>query len=66
MKCEEKRWGEGLLCDECLSPDIRKLREDEADVMDCYCNNCKEPQYVVSQWWVNQPFNKIDWSKLAK
>ncbi len=65
MKCEEK-FSEGLVCNECLSPDIRKLREDETDVMDCYCNNCKEPQYIVSECWTNQPFNKIDWLKLAK
>jgi hypothetical protein len=65
MKCEEK-FSEGLVCDECLSADIRKLREDETDELDCYCNNCKEPQYIVSTWWVEQPFNKIDGLKLAK
>ena len=62
---DTQKWGEGLLCDMCLSPDIRKLRDDETDVMDCYCNKCKEPQYVVSEWWVKQPFNNIDWLKLA-
>jgi hypothetical protein len=63
---DSQKFSEGLVCNECLSNDIRKLRDDETDIIDCYCNNCKEPQHTVSTWWVEQPFNKIDWLKLAK
>lgn len=39
------------VCDFCTSDDI-KIIKDKTSEMQCYCNNCKEENYIVSSWWL--------------
>tara|TARA_R110000803_G_C11806685_1_gene300130 strand:- start:47 stop:226 length:180 start_codon:yes stop_codon:yes gene_type:complete len=48
MKKELNNW----LCDECLSDDI-KIIDDKDNEMNCYCNGCKQENYIVSAWYIN-------------
>ena len=48
------------LCSECASPDIHIFNDSERKdkEMDCYCNDCKEEQYILSfSWWINKESN---------
>tara|TARA_R110002153_G_scaffold48643_2_gene137172 strand:+ start:51 stop:224 length:174 start_codon:yes stop_codon:yes gene_type:complete len=39
------------LCDECLSANI-KIFKDKNKEMDCYCNECKSENYIISPWFI--------------
>lgn len=41
------------LCNECASDDIQIIKDDNKE-MQCFCNDCKEEQYIVSSWWINK------------
>tara|TARA_R100000664_G_scaffold14926_1_gene23344 strand:- start:483 stop:647 length:165 start_codon:yes stop_codon:yes gene_type:complete len=41
------------LCNECLSDDI-KINKDKQKEMSCFCNKCKEENYIVSSWWISR------------
>ena len=48
------------LCGECASPDIYIFNDSERKnkEMDCYCNDCKEEQYIVSSWWLGEGYKR--------
>ncbi len=41
------------VCNECTSNNIEIIK-DASSEMDCYCNNCKQENYIVSSWWINR------------
>jgi hypothetical protein len=41
------------VCNECTSDDIEIIKDKNKE-MDCYCNDCKEEQYIVSSSWINK------------
>ena len=41
------------VCDCCGSDDIKRIKAKENE-LDCYCNNCKEYNYIVYSGWINK------------
>ena len=46
----------GWQCDNCLTTDIRVFSgaEREQKETDCFCNECRDEQYIVSAWWTDK------------
>ena len=59
----EKNWysTKGWLCDNCLSPNIKKLHPEIEQ--DLFCFDCKQRGYQVSEWFINR--NKKTINKVA-
>ena len=63
MTVNKKTWYniEGWLCDNCLSPNIKKLHPEIEE--DLFCFDCKKRGYQVSEWFINR--NKKTINKVA-
>ena len=63
MTVNKKTWynTEGWLCDNCLSPNIKKLHPEIEQ--DLFCFDCKKRGYQVSEWFINR--NKKTINKVA-
>ena len=46
-------FGHDYVCDWCGSDDIKRIKAKENE-LDCYCNNCKEYNYIVYSGWINK------------